>query len=162
MPGLRERAWIGLGANLGAARDTLEAAIVDMVALPGTALLRRSSFYRAAPVEAEGPTYVNAVVELETALDPLALLDALQAIESRHGRQRPYPNAPRTLDLDLLLYGQRQLQLARLTVPHPRLHRRAFVLVPMLEIDPDVRAPGVGVLAERLVELSTQAIERLP
>jgi 2-amino-4-hydroxy-6-hydroxymethyldihydropteridine diphosphokinase len=90
------------------------------------------------------------------------LLAAMQAIEARHGRERPYRNAPRTLDLDLLLYGQRQLQCPRLTLPHPRLHERAFVLVPMLEIDPGLDAPGVGPLSVRLAELSSQGIERLP
>ena len=99
------RAWVGLGANLGDPGAALDAALVALAALPATRLLRRSSRWRSAPVDAAGPDFVNAVAEIDTALEPLALLDALHAIEAAHGRERPYRNAPRTLDLDLIQYG---------------------------------------------------------
>ncbi|HRM93720.1 MAG TPA: 2-amino-4-hydroxy-6-hydroxymethyldihydropteridine diphosphokinase, partial [Alicycliphilus sp.] len=102
-------AWIGLGANLGDARAALRSAVQAMATLPGTRLLRVSSLYRSAPVDAGGPDYLNAVAELDTTLAPLELLHALQRIEQAAGRERPYRNAPRTLDLDLLLYGTLRL-----------------------------------------------------
>ncbi len=129
-------AWIGLGANLGDARATLRSAVQAMAALPGTRVLRASSLYRSAPVDANGPDYLNAVVELDTTLAPLDLLHALQAIEQGAGRERPYRNAPRTLDLDLLLYQELRLNGAQLTVPHPRMYERAFVLLPLAELAP--------------------------
>ncbi len=129
-------AWIGLGANLGDARATLRSAVQAMAALPGTRVLRASSLYRSAPVDANGPDYLNAVVELDTTLAPLDLLHALQAIEQGAGRERPYRNAPRTLDLDLLLYHEQRLNGAQLTVPHPRMYERAFVLLPLAELAP--------------------------
>ncbi len=129
-------AWIGLGANLGDARATLRSAVQAMAALPGTRVLRASSLYRSAPVDANGPDYLNAVVELDTTLAPLDLLHALQAIEQGAGRERPYRNAPRTLDLDLLLYHEQRLNGAELTVPHPRMYERAFVLLPLAELAP--------------------------
>ena len=129
-------AWIGLGANLGDARATLRSAVQAMAALPGTRVLRVSSLYRSAPVDANGPDYLNAVVELDTTLAPLDLLHALQAIEQGAGRERPYRNAPRTLDLDLLLYQELRLNGAQLTVPHPRMYERAFVLLPLAELAP--------------------------
>ncbi|WP_404299532.1 2-amino-4-hydroxy-6-hydroxymethyldihydropteridine diphosphokinase [Alicycliphilus denitrificans] len=146
-------AWIGLGANLGDARAALRAAVRAMAALPGTRVLRVSSLYRSAPVDAGGPDYLNAVAELETTLAPLDLLHALQAIEQAAGRERPYRNAPRTLDLDLLLYGAQQLDGAELTVPHPRMGERAFVLLPLAEL-----APGL-VDAEQLAAVANQHIE---
>jgi 2-amino-4-hydroxy-6-hydroxymethyldihydropteridine diphosphokinase len=123
-----EVACIGLGANLGDARATLDAAQHALARLPQTRLVAASPLYRSAPIDATGPDYLNAVVVLETALAPHALLSELQRIEDRHGRERPHRNAPRTLDLDLLLYGDRRIATAALTVPHPRLHERAFVL----------------------------------
>jgi len=100
-------------------------------------LVAQSSFYASAPIDAQGPDFINAVVEVQTALEPMALLQTLQAIEQRYGRQRSYQNAPRTLDLDLLMYGQRQLALPDLVLPHPRMHLRAFVLYPLAELWPD-------------------------
>ena len=129
-------AWIGLGANLGDARAALRSAVQAMAALPGTRLLRVSSLYRSAPVDAGGPDYLNAVAELDTTLAPLELLHALQRIEQAAGRERPYRNAPRTLDLDLLLFGDARIESPKLTVPHPRMGARAFVLVPLSEIAP--------------------------
>jgi 2-amino-4-hydroxy-6-hydroxymethyldihydropteridine diphosphokinase len=136
-----ERVFVGLGANLGDAVATVRAAFDALGALPQTTCIARSSLYCSAPVDAQGSDYINAVAQLRTGLLPLALLDALQAIEERFGRERPYRNAPRTLDLDLLLYGQQRIVTPRLTVPHPRLHERAFVIVPLLEIAPDLALP---------------------
>ena len=148
-------AWIGLGANLGDARAALRGAVRAMAALPGTRVPRVSSLYRSAPVDAGGPDYFNAVAELHTTLAPLDLLHALQAVESAAGRERPYRNAPRTLDLDVLLYGDERIASAELTVPHPRMMERAFVLLPLAEL-----APGrVG--AARLAAVAGQRIERV-
>lgn len=135
-------AWIGLGANLGDRGAALAQAVQALATLPGTRLLKVSGLYASAPIDAGGPDYLNAVAELATRLAPLALLDALQAIEQVAGRERPYRNAPRTLDLDLVLYGDRQIQTERLTVPHPRLTERAFVLLPLAEIAPERVTPA--------------------
>ena len=155
-------AYIGLGANLGDARGALDAASAALAALPDSELLRRSSIYRSAPIDSSGPDYLNAVAELRTALEPLALLHRLQAIELAHGRERPYRNAPRTLDLDLLLYGQTLTDSPELTLPHPRAHQRAFVLRPLAELVPDLVIPGRGRASELLVAVADQSIERLP
>ena len=135
---------IGLGANLGDARATLAWAVQQLAAHPDVKLQRVSSLYRTRPVEAEGPDYLNAVALLTTSLDPLALLGLLQNLEQQAGRARPYRNAPRTLDLDLLLFGQRVLNTDHLTLPHPRLHQRRFVLEPPAEIAPDLQVPSKG------------------
>jgi 2-amino-4-hydroxy-6-hydroxymethyldihydropteridine diphosphokinase len=136
-----ERVFVGLGANLGDAVATVRAAFEALNALPGSRCVARSALYRSAPIDAQGADYINAVAQLRTELSPAALLEELQAIEERFGRERPYRNAPRTLDLDLLLYGQRRIATPLLTVPHPRLHERAFVLVPLAEIAPDLALP---------------------
>ncbi|PZP29391.1 MAG: 2-amino-4-hydroxy-6-hydroxymethyldihydropteridine diphosphokinase [Roseateles depolymerans] len=139
------RAYIGLGANLGDdLAATLRQALAALAALPQTRVVAVSSAWRSAPVDAQGPDFLNAVAALDTALQPLVLLDALQSIESAQGRERPYRNAPRTLDLDLLLYGQLVLDSERLTLPHPRLGERAFVLRPLLEIAPELVALANG------------------
>jgi len=127
-------AYVGLGANLGEPRATLNAALAALAASPGVSACIASSFYRSAPVDAAGPDYVNAVARLTTTLAPLALLDVLQTLEHQHGRLRPYRHAPRTLDLDLILYDSLTLSHPRLTLPHPRAHERAFVLVPLAEV----------------------------
>ncbi len=155
------RAYVGLGANLGNARVTLEAALCEIAQLQRTRLVARSSLYRTAPVDASGPEFVNAVVELDTTLAPGELLDALHAIERAHGRERPFRNAPRTLDLDVLLYGDRIITAAGLLIPHPRLHERAFVLVPLAQIAPDVTIPGRGRVADLLPAVAHQRIEML-
>ena len=129
-------AYIGLGANLGDARRAVTEAIQAIAALPQTSLTRQSSLHGSAPVDAGGDDYVNAVVEVQTRLEPHALLAALQAIEKAAGRARPYRNAPRTLDLDILLYDQLELSDADLVIPHPRMGLRAFVLRPLAEIAP--------------------------
>ena len=157
----RVRAFVALGANIGEPVRHLRAAVEDMAALPGTAVVARSSLYRSAPVGlVDQPDFINAVVALDTDLEPLALLRALMAIEARHGRVRSVPNAPRTLDLDLLLHGDRQQDEPELTLPHPRMHERAFVLLPLLEIAPDVRIPGLGAARDFLPGVTNQAIAR--
>jgi len=149
-------AYVGLGANLGDARAALQQALRALDQLPQTRCLRVSSFYRTAPWQADGPDYVNAVAEVQTGLTAPALLQALQGLEAAAGRQRPYHHAPRTLDLDLLRYGDGRIASATLTVPHPRLQERAFVLVPLAELLPE----QVG--AADLARVADQAIERLP
>lgn len=127
-------ACIGLGANLGDTGATLDAACAALQHLPDTDCVAVSGRWCSRPVDSSGPDYLNAAACVRTRLSPDALLAALQAIENDHGRERPYRNAPRTLDLDLLLYGQVRLDTARLTLPHPRLMARAFVLLPLLEL----------------------------
>lgn len=156
------RAYVGLGANLGDARLTLQVALDALAALPDTRLVAVSSLYRSAPIDSSGPDYLNAVAALDTALEPLALLSALQAIEQVHGRERPYRNAPRTLDLDLLLHGDARLDTPTLTLPHPRLHQRAFVLLPLAEIAPALALPGRGAVADWLPGVADQTVERCP
>lgn len=129
-------AFIGLGANLGDAVASVQQAVQALAGWPGTLACTASRLYRSAPVEATGPDYINAVVRLDTTLTAPGLLQALQAIEAAAGRQRPYRNAPRTLDLDLLLYGDARIDSAQLTVPHPRMAGRAFVLRPLAELAP--------------------------
>ena len=131
---MKPTAWIGLGANLGDARAALALAVRDIGAMPATQVLRVSSLYGSAPVDASGPDYLNAVAEISTALSPLELLDALQAIELGAGRERPYRNAPRTLDLDIVRFADLTMTTERLTLPHPRWNERAFVLLPMAEL----------------------------
>ncbi len=147
--------FIGLGANLGDAQATVQQAIGQIAALPQTRLVRQSSLYRTAPVDAGGADYINAVIEISTGLAPLALLRALQDLEQQAGRQRPYRNAPRTLDLDILLYASQTIATPLLTVPHPRMGERAFVLQPLAEI-----APG-RVTQQALDAVKTQSILRL-
>jgi 2-amino-4-hydroxy-6-hydroxymethyldihydropteridine diphosphokinase len=157
-----ERVFVGLGANLGDARAALEQALVQLAALPGTHVVGHSDLYRSAPVDASGPDYINAVAELRTGMSPQELLLSLQAIERAHGRERPFRHAPRTLDLDLLLHGQREVATAALTVPHPRLHLRAFVLRPLLDLAPWLSHPTLGSLQPYLAATRDQAAERLP
>ena len=152
----RALAYIGLGANLGDAHGTLMRALAELGALPNTRLRRRSRLYRSAPVQTDGPDFLNGVAELDTGLAPLALLDHLQAIELAHGRERPWRNAPRTLDLDLLLHGDSCLDTDRLVLPHPRLHQRAFVLAPLSELRADLVMPGHGPIAALLAACTAQ------
>ena len=161
MPNKSHIAFIGLGANLGDLQLTLGRALAGLAALPVTRLLAVSSPYQSAPVDAGGPDYLNAVAQLQTGLDPLDLLVALQALELEQGRERSYQNAPRTLDLDLLLYDELQLASPQLTLPHPRLQQRAFVLLPLLELSPGLLAPGLGDLTAYLPDVAEQAIKKL-
>jgi 2-amino-4-hydroxy-6-hydroxymethyldihydropteridine diphosphokinase len=148
--------FIGLGANLGDARATLRDALAALQALAEPGSFQASSLYGSAPVDSSGPDYVNAVARLRTPLAPHALLDALQAIEQRFGRERPYRNAPRTLDLDVLLVGVEgdaggiSLHDTRLIVPHPRAVQRGFVLEPLAQLWPLGEIPGAGRVADLL------------
>lgn len=152
----RVTAYLALGGNLGDARATVLWAIQEIAAMRETALVCRSSLYSTAPVDSTGPDYVNAVVEVVTGLSPQDLLLELQQIEQRAGRERPHRNAPRTLDLDILLYGNERIDGASLVIPHPRMMARAFVLVPLAEIAP------ARVRTDQLQAVSDQAISRLP
>jgi len=135
-------ATLGVGANLGDPRAAVRKAIEDFAQLPSTVTVAVSSLYGSAPLDADGPDYVNAVVQVRTALSPGALLAALQAIEQQAGRERPYRNAPRTLDLDILLYGEHSVDREDLQIPHPRMWQRAFVVLPLAEIAPDLVSPA--------------------
>lgn len=155
-------ATIGIGANLGAASVQVKQAIAALAGLPQTTMSACSSLYASAPVDAIGDDYVNAVVRINTGLLPAMLLTALQELELAAGRQRPYQNAPRTLDLDLLLYGEEKIDSPTLTVPHPRMLQRAFVLLPLLEIDPLAQIPGHGPAQDYLADVAAQVIRMLP
>ncbi len=151
-------AFIGIGANLGDAADSVRAAIRAMKDLPTTCVSACSSLYVSAPVDAGGNDFINAVVRLDTDLPAQSLLEALQKIELTFGRERPFRNAPRTLDLDLLIYDQLKMQTATLELPHPRMSERAFVLLPLLEIAPDVHIPGKGPARDYLAQVADQQI----
>lgn len=161
-PAVWRTAYIGLGANLGDALAQVDAARRQIMAWPHSRVRACSSPWRSAPVDAHGPDYVNAVLQLDTPLDGPALLAELQALEAAHGRQRPYHHAPRTLDLDLLALGDQVLHTPTLTLPHPRLHQRAFVLRPLLQIAPSLVLPGLGPLAAHLPRVADQALSEGP
>ena len=156
-------ATIGLGANLNDPAGQVEYALAELDRLPGTRLIARSSLYASAPVGyVDQPDFINAVAQVETDLAPRALLVALLDIEHRHGRERSFRNAPRTLDLDLLLYGDAHFHEEGLTLPHPRMHERGFVLLPLLEIAPDATIPGRGRAADWLAGCAGQNVAHLP
>jgi 2-amino-4-hydroxy-6-hydroxymethyldihydropteridine diphosphokinase len=147
-------AYVGIGSNLDGPRSQVLAAFEELEQLPHTRVVKRSSLYRSAPVGyAAQPDFVNAVARLETGLAAERLLAELQAIEARHGRRRDFRDAPRTLDLDILLYGELALRTPELEIPHPRMHERAFVLEPLLEIAPE--------LAQRFPPRAGQQVERI-
>ena len=149
-------AYIALGANLGDRHAALQQALQALRAMAGSGALRSSRFYRSAPVDAGGPDYLNAVAQLTTPLTAPDLLRALQALENAAGRQRPYRNAPRTLDLDLLLYGDARIDSAQLSVPHPRMWERAFVLVPLAELAPQcVPEAALAAVAAQAIDLAS-------
>jgi 2-amino-4-hydroxy-6-hydroxymethyldihydropteridine diphosphokinase len=154
-------AYIGIGANLGDARANVDDAVARLALLPESRLLRTSPYYRSAPIDSSGDDYVNAAVSIETRLVAEDLLAALHRIEAEHGRERPYRNAPRTLDLDLLLYGDAIIATDTLSVPHPRMLERAFVLRPLLDIAPAIAVPGRGRAASFVSAVAKQVIERL-
>ena len=155
MPASSVLACVALGANLGDAVATVQQALRDVAGSPHTQLFKASSLYRSAPYEAQGPDFINAVALVHTQLSPLALLHALQALEQQSGRERPYKNAPRTLDLDIIFYGDLALSTPELTLPHPRWHERAFVLLPLAEVWPE----RVG--SAQLTAVESQAIQRI-
>lgn len=152
-------AYIGIGANLGDPGTMFERVCAALAALESTRSLRRSRLYRSAPVGAPGPDFVNAVVALETTLGAHELHQVLHRLEDGFGRVRGARNAPRVLDLDLLLYGAEQIDTPELTVPHPRMHHRAFVLLPLAELDQRLVIPGHGPLAELLAGCADQQVE---
>ncbi len=156
-----ERVFVGLGANLGDAVASIRAAVAALGSLPQTTLIAASSLYRSAPVDADGPDYVNAVAELRSALEPEALLVQLQALEQRFGRERAYHHAPRTLDLDLLGFGQRRVASASLTLPHPRMHLRAFVLAPLVDLAPAWRLIDGRTAAQALAASTDPIVRRI-
>jgi 2-amino-4-hydroxy-6-hydroxymethyldihydropteridine diphosphokinase len=156
-----ERVFIGLGGNQGDVLGTLKAAIADISALPGVKVTGQSGFYQTPPWGGiEQPDYINAVVEMQVSVEPDALLQALLDIERRHGRNRRVEQqwGPRTLDCDILLFGERRLHSVSLSIPHPRMTQRAFVLVPLSEIDPEIAIPDFGLLATALQRLPPQPI----
>lgn len=148
-------ACVALGANLGDAVATVQQALRDVGGLPSTQLIKASSLYRSAPYEAQGPDFINAVALVRTQLSPIDLLHALQALELKSGRERPFKNAPRTLDLDLIFYADVVLATPELMLPHPRWHERAFVLQPLAEVWPE------RVSAAQLSAVQGQVIHRM-
>lgn len=155
-------AYVGLGSNMDHPREQVLAALGELSQLPESRLLKQSRLYRSAPMGfAAQPDFVNAVAQLDTALPPPCLLAELQGIENRHGRERPFREAPRTLDLDLLLYGDAVISSTSLTVPHPRMHERAFVLRPLTDISPGVSVPGRGTALQLLQDCGAQEVEPL-
>ena len=154
--------FVGLGANLGDPQRQVRAAFRELDAIPHTRVVGTSSLYRSEPLGyAKQPSFVNAVAQIETGLPAERLLAELHEIETRHGRSRSFANAPRTLDLDLLLYGELVLDLPHLKIPHPRMHERAFVLLPLVEIAPHAEVPGRGPARTLLEECRNQGVEKL-
>ncbi len=159
---MKVRAFVALGSNLGDPQATVQAALAALGNLPRSTLTAVSSLYLSAPVGLYNqPDFINAVAALETQLSADALLEELFAIEARFGRKRDYLHAPRTLDLDLLLHGDETRRTAQLTLPHPRMHERAFVLLPLLEIAPNAVIPGHGPATALLESVCSQTLTRL-
>jgi 2-amino-4-hydroxy-6-hydroxymethyldihydropteridine diphosphokinase len=157
------RAFIALGSNLDGPAAHVARALREIAALPDTELVRTSSFYESPPVGYSAqPHFINAVAEIETSLAPRALLDQLLRVEQDHGRRRQFPNSPRTLDLDIVLYGEQAIREPGLTIPHPRMHERAFVVVPLVEIAPEAPIPGRGMARDLLNTVDAQSVVRLP
>jgi 2-amino-4-hydroxy-6-hydroxymethyldihydropteridine diphosphokinase len=156
------RAYVALGSNLGEPQRAVESGFESLAALSGCSLVARSSLYRTAPVGVgRQPDFINAVAAVDTTLGPRELLAALFDVEARHGRTRHVALAARTLDLDLLLHGDTTLTEPDLQLPHPRMHLRAFVLVPLAEIAPELVIPGLGPIVSLLPKVADQAITRL-
>lgn len=153
--------YVGVGANLGDTATTVSQAIVAMQAIPDTTWKASSSLFSSAPVDATGDDFINAVVALDTCLEAEELLRQLQKIELQFGRERPFRNAPRTLDLDLLLYGSEKIMTENLNVPHPRMTERAFVLRPLLELNSKIEIPGKGPAMQFLAGVADQTIHSL-
>lgn len=164
---MSHQAFIALGSNLENPIAQVESAFVALKNLPNTQLIKKSSLYQTAPVDCIDdpqhpvPDFINAVAEIKTALSPQALLEALHAIEHNAGRERPYINAPRVLDCDLLLYEAVEINSAKLTLPHPRMHTRGFVLLPLLEIAPDLSMPIHGKIAQLVNPTLSKDIKKL-
>jgi 2-amino-4-hydroxy-6-hydroxymethyldihydropteridine diphosphokinase len=160
---VKRTAYIGLGSNQGELVASLKAALDSLRSLEQSELVAVSPFYKSAPIETSGPDYLNAVAKLETSLEPYALLLHLLDIELMLGRKRrgQKKNAPRNVDLDLLLLGEMIIQSTPLTLPHPRLHQRAFVLRPLLDLEPEIRIPGQGAASGFLESVSDQRVDLL-
>lgn len=154
-------AYIGIGSNLGNARANVERAITRLQQLPESRVTAQSSLFQSAPIDADGDDYINAVIGIETPLSASNLLRALQSIETDFGRERPFHHAPRTLDLDLLLYGTQKIATNDLTVPHPGVTQRAFVLIPLLQIDPLISIPGKGPAHNFVPHVAGQTIKKI-
>ncbi|PPC79113.1 2-amino-4-hydroxy-6-hydroxymethyldihydropteridine diphosphokinase [Pokkaliibacter plantistimulans] len=158
-----ELAWIGLGSNLESPHTQVSTALEELAGIPATCVLAHSGLYRSDPVGPPGqPDYINAVALLRTQLEPHSLLDSLQGIEQLHQRRRIQHWGPRTLDLDLLLYGQQQISTDRLQVPHPYMSQRSFVLYPLAEISPGLILPGLGALFDLLAQCPMGTLNRIP
>lgn len=159
---MSHRAYVALGSNLQNPEQQVLRAFDELNGLPQTRVTARSSLYRTAPVGYDNqPDFVNAAAEVNTELEPLALLRALLALETAHGRERPFPNAPRVLDLDLLFYDDLAMNTPELTLPHPRLHERGFVLFPLADIAPQLMVPGKGTVSALLAALPDQGVQRM-
>ena len=156
-------AFVALGGNLDAPEQHIARGLREIHSLPDTVLIRSSSLYRSAAVGyRDQPDFVNAVAEVRTTLKPRALLKQLLAIEREHGRVREFPNAPRTLDLDIILYADQVVREPGLVIPHPRMHERAFVMVPLAEIAPEAAIPGRGTALELLNAVDRASVVPLP
>lgn len=156
------RAFIALGSNLQEPLKQVSTALDEIDSIENTRLIRHSSLYVTKPLGYENqPNFINAVAEVETRLDPAELLHGLFAIENSHGRERPFPNAPRVLDLDLLLYDDITMRSDELTLPHPRMHERGFVMLPLAEIAPDLKVGGLGTASGIAERCAAQGIEKL-
>ena len=154
-------AYVGIGSNLDDPRAHVTQAFDELDRLPHTRVVKKSSLYRSAPLGyADQPDFINAVAQLETGLPAERLLAELQQVEARHGRRRSFANAPRTLDLDVLLYGGLELRTPILETPHPRMHERAFVLKPLTDIAPAVTIPGRGLARSHLAQVRDQRVRR--
>jgi 2-amino-4-hydroxy-6-hydroxymethyldihydropteridine diphosphokinase len=159
---MSHRAYVALGSNLQDPEQQVLRAFEELNGLPQTRVVAKSALYRTAPVGYDNqPDFVNAAAEVSTELEPLALLRALLALETAHGRERPFPNAPRVLDLDLLFYDDLAMHDPELTLPHPRLHERGFVLFPLADIAPDLTVPGKGTVRALLEALPDQGVQRM-
>ncbi len=146
---------------MGEARKTVEYAIERLAHIPQTRLLQSSSLFLTAPIDSSGDDYINAVAELTTELDAQSLLEHLQALELACGRERPYRNAPRTLDLDILLFGSAVINSEHLCVPHPRMCERAFVMIPLLQLNPAITIPGKGAAHQYIPAVAGQGIQQI-
>jgi 2-amino-4-hydroxy-6-hydroxymethyldihydropteridine diphosphokinase len=155
-------AYVGIGSNLKDPRAQVLQAFNELEGLPQTRVVKKSSLYRTEPIgHGEQPDYINAVAQLETGLPAERLLAELQEVEARHGRERSFPNAPRTLDLDVLLFGNAVLDTPSLKLPHPRMHERAFVLKPLVEVFAQATIPGHGLATALLASCKDQKVERI-
>jgi 2-amino-4-hydroxy-6-hydroxymethyldihydropteridine diphosphokinase len=155
-------AYVGIGSNLKDPRAQVLQAFNELEGLPQTRVVKKSSLYRTEPIgHAEQADYINAVAQLETGLPAERLLAELQEVEARHGRERIFPNAPRTLDLDVLLFGNAVLDTPSLKLPHPRMHERAFVLKPLVEVFAQATIPGHGLATALLASCKDQKVERI-